>query len=210
MRLSAAGLDRVANMSGRILDYDPPERFVAGVVGQPGSRTFFLQARGTVIGGRGLSLTSVVLEKQQVQALAERVDELLDEVLRRTGGRGAPAVAPAALEDLAPLENPIEEEFRVGTMSLVWDEERERVVIECFEIGDDPLPDDDPAEAATDPEVEAETNQRLRVSLGAAVARSFAKRALALVQAGRPPCPFCSEPLDPDGHVCPRANGYRR
>lgn len=195
-------------MAGRILDYDPPERFVAGVVGQPGSRTFFLQARGSMLGQRGSSLTSVVLEKQQVQALAERVDELLDEVLRRTGGKGAPAVAPAALADLAPLDNPIEEEFRVGTMSLVWEDERERVVIECFEIGDgdeENLEDDEELAIAAEA-----TRQRLRVSLTAAVARSFAKRALALVEAGRPPCPFCAEPLDPDGHICPRANGYRR
>ena len=50
----------------------------------------------------------------------------------------------------------------------------------------------------------------LRVSLAGAAARAFAKRALAVVSAGRPPCPFCANPLDPDGHVCPRANGYRR
>ncbi len=193
-------------MAGRILEYDPPTRFVAGTVGQPGSRTFFLQARGVPAGGASSSLTSVVLEKQQVLALAERVEELLDEVLRRSGGT-APAIASDALDDLAPLDTPIEEEFRVGTMSLVWDVDRERVVIECFEV----RPDDDTSDDDEDePSGTGGDRQVLRVAVTAGAARAFAKRALALVNAGRPPCPLCAEPLDPEGHICPRANGYRR
>ena len=73
------------DMPRQVFDYDPPDRFVAGTVGEPGQRTFFLQARG---GGR---VTSVALEKQQVAVLAERVDELLDEVLRRQRRQGAGA-----------------------------------------------------------------------------------------------------------------------
>ncbi|WP_432574075.1 DUF3090 domain-containing protein [Kineococcus sp. SYSU DK005] len=177
-------------------DYDPPERFVAGTVGEPGARTFFLQARG---GGR---LTSVALEKAQVAALAERVSELLDEIVRRSGGQApVPALPPTGTEDTAPLDVPIEEEFRVGTMSLAWDSEREVVVIECFEV------DDEDVEAALDPDP---ARNLLRVSLDGATARAFSQRASALVAAGRPPCPFCAGPLDPGGHVCPRANGYRR
>ena len=197
-------------MPRQVFDYDPPDRFVAGTVGQPGQRTFFLQASGA--GG----LTSVVLEKQQVAALAERVDELLDEVLRRSGGAAAvPAVVPVGAEDLEPLQTPIEEEFRVGTMSLAWDGEREAVVIECFAVGNEP--DIDPEEGleaddvpADDPDDDTDARSVLRVTISGVVARAFAKRALALVAAGRPPCPFCANPLDPDGHVCPRSNGYRR
>ena len=188
-------------MPRQVFEFDPPERFVAGTVGPPGGRTFFLQARG------GARVTSVALEKQQVSMLAERVDELLDEVLRRSGGTApVPAIAPADTEDAAPLDTPIEEEFRVGTMSLAWDGDAERVVIECFEQGT--------AEASELPELEdgdAEARGSvLRVTLSGSAARAFAKRALAVVAAGRPPCPFCGNPLDPDGHVCPRANGYRR
>jgi uncharacterized repeat protein (TIGR03847 family) len=188
-------------MPRQVFEYDLPERFVAGTTGQPGGRTFFLQVRA---GGR---VTTVQLEKQQVSVLAERVDELLDEVLRRSAGAvHVPALTPVDADDTAPLDTPIEEEFRVGTMSLAWDSDLERVVIECFEAGenigedDDELPDaDDDAEGAV-----------LRVSLGGAAARAFAKRALAVVSAGRPPCPFCNRPLDPEGHICARANGYRR
>lgn len=199
-------------MPRQVIDYDPPDRFVAGTVGPAGQRTFFLQARGAPSGtapSPSPVVVSVALEKQQVAALAERVEELLDEVVRRSAGSApVPAVAPADTEDLAPMDTPIEEEFRVGTMSLVWDGERQVVVIECFEVGEEAeaseLEGMDPAEDDTD------TRALLRVSLSGAHARAFAKRALALVAAGRPPCPFCANPLDPEGHICPRANGHRR
>ena len=185
-----------------VFEYDPPERFVAGTVGEPGSRTFFLQATGA---GR---TTSVALEKQQVSVLAERVDALLDEVLRRSAGEtSVPAVTPADGVDMAPLEAPIEEEFRVGTMALAWDADDEVVVIEAQAVtegenddGETLLIDDDAEEGPA----------LLRVRLPGAAARAFVVRAQAVVAAGRPPCPFCGGPLDVAGHVCPRANGYRR
>ncbi len=180
-----------------VYEYDPPERFVAGTVGVPGERTFFLQASAQ---GR---VTSVALEKAQVAVLAERIDELLDDVVRRSGGEAAvPALAPALLADTSPLTTPVEEDFRVGTMSLAWDGDAERVVIECLEVGEEATDEGDltPTPGAS----------LLRVSLSGAVARAFAKRAGAVVAAGRPPCPFCGNPLDPEGHVCPRANGHRR
>ena len=198
---------RVVPMARQVYDYDPPDRFVAGTVGQPGSRTFFLQAR---IGTR---LTSVALEKTQVSVLAERVDELLDEVLRRTGGTAeVPAVAPTEAEDNGPLDTPIEEEFRVGTMSLAWDGDSQRVVIECFAEGTTTDDEEDTAAEGSDEDVDDDADQGavLRVTVTGAAARAFAKRALAVVAAGRPPCPFCAGPLDPEGHICPRANGYRR
>ncbi|HEX5533417.1 MAG TPA: DUF3090 domain-containing protein [Actinomycetales bacterium] len=195
-------------MPRQVFEYDPPDRFVAGTVGTPGSRTFFLQARGATTNG-GSALTSVALEKQQVAALAERVEELLDEVVRRSGGTApVPAVAPSDAEDLDPMDSPIEEEFRVGTMSLTWDGDRQLVLIECFEVGEDP--DEEVADLG-DPLADVDDDRSvLRVAITGTTARAFAKRALALVAAGRPPCPFCAGPIDPEGHVCPRANGYRR
>lgn len=187
--------------------YDKPDRFVAGTVGQPGQRTFFLQATAA---GR---TTSVALEKTQVEALAERIDELLDEVVRRTSGSApVPAVAPAELADTAPLEVPVEEEFRVGTMALAWDGAEERMILEAQALVEIDADTDDDLEAAEELLLQDDENgpPLLRVRLTGAQARSFAKRALDVVSAGRPPCPLCSLPLDPEGHVCPRQNGYRR
>ena len=184
--------------------HDPPDRFVAGTVGPPGQRTFFLQARS------GARVTSIALEKQQVSALAERVDDLLDALMREEQPAGLiPALPPTALEDVGPLEQPIEEEFRAGTMTLAWDAETRRVVIEVFplddsEPADEPSPEDSPEESSEAPE------EVLVVSLPPAAARAFCKRALAVVAAGRPPCQFCGGPMDPTGHLCPRANGFRR
>ncbi len=184
-----------------VFEYDPPERFVAGTVGEPGQRTFFLQARDS---GR---TTSVALEKQQVSVLAERVDALLDEVVRRSGGDAAvPAVAPADSTDTAPLDAPIEEEFRVGTMALAWDPDDEVVVIEAQAVTEDDAEDEPPL--ITDEDEDGPP--LLRVRLTGTAARAFVTRAQAVVAAGRPPCPFCGGPLDAGGHVCPRANGYRR
>jgi len=189
-------------MASVIHSFDPPERFVAGTVGPPGQRTFFLQAR------TGPRVTSVALEKQQVAVLAERIEEMLDDLLRAAGGEASiPAVSPVALEDNGPLEQPIVEEFRAGTMTLSWDSEDQRIVVEVFpfteEAGEET---DSPVEEVEEPEPE----EILVVRLPAALARAFTKRAQAVVSAGRAPCPFCGGPMDPSGHLCPRSNGFRR
>jgi uncharacterized repeat protein (TIGR03847 family) len=189
-------------MASVIHRFDPPERFVAGTVGPPGQRTFFLQARS------GTRVTSVALEKQQVAVLAERIDELLDELLRaEVGAATIPAVSPVALEDNAPLEQPIVEEFRAGTMTLAWDATDERVVVEVF-----PFTEESVVEPGTPEEEieEPEPAEILVVRMPAGAARAFSKRATAVVGAGRPACPFCGGPVDPAGHLCPRANGFRR
>ena len=182
--------------------FDPPERFVAGTVGEPGNRTFFLQARA------GARVVSVSLEKQQVAALAERVDELLDEVMTEAQTRDVvPAVATLGLVDDDPLDSPIEEEFRAGTMTLSWDPDEERVVIEVFPVGEELV-------GMSEPEAELEDapepSEVFVVRIEAARARAFVQRTNKIIGAGRPSCPFCGQPVDPDGHLCARANGFRR
>jgi uncharacterized repeat protein (TIGR03847 family) len=194
-------------VSRQVFLYDPPERFVAGTVGLPGRRIFFLQASAA---GR---TTSVALEKAQVEALAERIDELLDEVVRRSGGNTTvPAVAPAELSDSEPLTTPVEEEFRVGTMALAWDSDNERMIVEAQALVELDAESEEEFAEAEERLLRDDENgpPMLRVRLSGTMARAFAKRALEVVNAGRPPCPLCSLPLDPEGHVCPRQNGYRR
>jgi len=188
-------------MAPVIHSYDPPERFVAGTVGEPGQRTFFLQARS------GARVTSVALEKQQVAVLATRIDELLDEVMDSGGESTVPAVAPLDLEDGEPLEQPIVEEFRAGTMTLSWDASDERIVVEVFPFTEEAVAaPDQPEEEIEEPEPE----ELFVVRMPPGLARAFSKRAQAVVAAGRQPCPFCGNPLDPEGHLCPRANGFKR
>ncbi len=178
----------------QVFAFEPPERFVAGTVGVPGERTFFLQARG---GGR---LVSVVLEKVQMTLLAEKLEELLAEAQRRFGV-DVPEVA-IATDDNEPLDLPLDEEFRVGTLGLAWDGETDTVVIEAIAVGE--------YEAEEPTEEELAELDRLRVRLTPAATRAFISRAKRVVAAGRPPCPLCGQPLDPGGHLCPRHNGYRR
>jgi len=185
-----------------VIDFDPPDRFVAGTVGPPGQRTFFLQA------SEGPRVTSVSLEKQQVAALSERMDQLLDEVMASdTAESVIPAVAPLGLDDTEPLEQPIEEEFRAGTMTLSWDPNDERVVIEVFPYTEAAVVSPDQLdEELTEPE----PDEVFLVRLDAGSARAFVKRAEQVLEAGRPTCPFCGNPIDPEGHLCVRANGFRR
>jgi len=197
---------RVVRAMARVIHvFRAPDRFVAGTVGQPGDRTFYLQA------SEQSRLISVALEKQQVQVLAERIGSLLEEVHRRFG-TDVPDDPPPDDLDTEPLDVPVEEEFRVGTMALAWDGEEQRMIVEAQALVElDADTEEDLAEAEERLLQDEENGPpMLRVRLTGAQARAFAKRALDVVNAGRPPCPLCSLPLDPEGHVCPRQNGYRR
>jgi uncharacterized repeat protein (TIGR03847 family) len=182
-------------MTRQLYYFDRPRRFVVGTVGQPGDRTFFLQAVDDD------QVVSVALEKEQVVKLAERLEEMLTEVSVRTG---EPMVT-AATSDNEALEQPIDEEFRVAALGLAWDPESGAVIIEAQ------APATGPEEAeATLLEDVTEGPDALRVRLAPPAAVAFIDRARRVIAAGRPPCPLCSEPLDPTGHLCPRLNGYRR
>ena len=184
--------------------YDAPDRFVAGTVGTPGERAFFLQAR------QGNRITSVACEKQQVSVLAEHLGRVLDEIVRRGAAGSGSSVGTGKARDVDPLDAPIAEEFRVGTMTIAWDPSIDRVVIELFSNVDAEEEDEADTPAAAEETAEVNADEVFVVKITAAYARDFVARANALVSAGRPPCPFCLQPLDPEGHICPRANGYRR
>jgi uncharacterized repeat protein (TIGR03847 family) len=166
-------------------EFTRPERFVAGTVGQPGERAFYLQVRSSS------RLFSVAVEKAQVQAIAARVEVMVSEVRKAN-----PLITVDKLPlDDRPLESPIDSEFEIGAMSLSWNEETSLICVELFELEDD--------EEDSDGEV-------LEINITLGMASAFSSRSKAVVNAGRLPCPFCGIPIDPRGHLCPRANGYRR
>jgi uncharacterized repeat protein (TIGR03847 family) len=180
-------------MSRVIHVFRQPARFVAGTVGEPGDRSFYLQAI------QDARTVSVLLEKQQVSVLADRISALLQEVVRRFGSE-LPDEKDGT--DLDPLAVPLEEEFRVGTMGLGWDADTKSIVVELLAVTEEEV---DESVVLDDTE---EGPDALRVFLSPMQARAFADRAERVVSAGRPPCPLCAEPLDAEGHVCVRLNGY--
>ncbi len=183
-------------MSRAIHVFRSPDRFIAGTIGQPGDRTFYLQAVHET------RIVSVMLEKQQVQILADRIGALLEEIHRRFGTPIPPATDRVG--DLSPLVMPVDAEFRVGTMGLGWDAESEAVVVELLAITEGEF-DESVVLDDTD-----EGPDAVRVFLTTEAAREFATRSSRVISAGRQPCPLCGDPLDPDGHLCVRTNGYRR
>jgi uncharacterized repeat protein (TIGR03847 family) len=166
-------------------EFAQPDRFVAGTVGQPGERAFYLQVRSDS------RLVSVAVEKAQVQAIAARLEVMISEIRKSSPLLG---VEKLAVDD-APLESPIDAEFQVGAISLAWNQEIGLISVELFELEDD------------DEDSEGDV---VELTISVAMAVAFATRSKAVVNAGRLPCPFCGIPIDPRGHLCPRANGYRR
>lgn len=190
-------------MARLVFEFFKPERFLIGTVGVPGEREFFLQVKGESFGKKVLA--SFALEKSQAAALAERSREMVREMAKEMRHNFPPNSNHAA--DLAPLETPVESEFSLGIMSLSWLPDEEVFLFEAQSMGDlttrevyEELISDDVLDA---PPI-------LRVKLGVEELITFAKRTELVVAAGRQPCVFCGGPINPGGHLCPRANGYRR
>ncbi|MFM6841885.1 MAG: DUF3090 domain-containing protein [Candidatus Planktophila sp.] len=172
--------------------YKNLSRFTVGTIGMPGERTFFIQFR------KGTEVISASIEKSQVAALSERIHFMLKEI------RLAHPLTerPTLIRDSLPLDTPVIDEFRIGSIAIFYDEESGLIQIDLRELNlnSEEIDEDD---ASDDVEV-------LRIYVTATQALIFSDRADLVVAAGRQPCPFCGLPIDPQGHLCARANGYRR
>jgi uncharacterized repeat protein (TIGR03847 family) len=177
-------------MPRRLFIFDAPDRFVPGTIGEPGNRTFFLQVR------KGEAVVSVALEKAQVAVLADRLADLLN-----TLDPEADATRSSAPLDEEPLDEPLQDLFRVGPMALAWDPATDKVVIEA-----QPMTEDGDYVETTDDDAEGPDLVRVRIERGQA--REFVRRAESLVAAGRPTCPFCGEVLEPTGHFCSQTRAH--
>jgi len=179
-------------MPTRLHEFAWPDRVVIGTIGLPGARTFYLQVRA------GTQIVSIGLEKQQSALLAEKIDEILDQLITVEGNPfSVPTSTPIELVDNDQLEA-VQEQFRTGAISLGWDPTTAQVVIEAYPITDVDADDNDEPldeDGANEPEM-------LLVRMPVGTARAFAKRTREVVGAGRPACPLCGYPVDADGHVC--------
>lgn len=187
-------------------EFDWPDRVVIGTVGRPGERTFYLQAR------TGARSASVALEKEQSALLADTIEELLARLAADGASRvSVPAETPVELIDNDPLDQPVEEQFRAGILRLGWEPRTAQVVIEAYpvELTDDDDaddPDDDAVDLVSDQEP-PEPSEMLVIKMPVGTARAFVERTRQVVRAGRPACPRCGQPMDPDGHLCDLPDG---
>lgn len=170
-----------------LLEFPRPDRCIVGTIGEPGNRLFIIQV------SQGASLASVAIEKQQVQVLARRMGEILDQ-LESLGQSDGDLTVP---QDMGPLDAPLEVEFRVGAIGLAWDSGRSAIQLELFstDLGEEHEDEDG--------------NVLMQIWLSPRKAREFSLRTGLIVSSGRPACPFCAQPIDAGGHICPRSNGYR-
>jgi uncharacterized repeat protein (TIGR03847 family) len=179
-------------MPSRVHEFAWPDRVIVGTIGVPGARTFYLQVRA------GKQLVSVAMEKQQAALLAEKVDEILDQLITVEGNPfSVPTGTPLELVDNDQLEA-VQEQFRTGAMTLGWDPTTAQVVIEAYPVTDADADENDESldeDGANEPEM-------LLVRMPVGTARAFAKRTREIVGAGRPTCPLCGYPMDADGHIC--------
>jgi uncharacterized repeat protein (TIGR03847 family) len=171
-------------MAQEFYDLNPVSRITADAIGPPGKRVFYLQASTQE------EIVTLLVEKEQVQALAISVDQMLEELEKREPGSEPPLPSISQYEML--LQEPVEPLFRVGQIGLGYDEDMDLLIIVAQELTDDP---DEMSVArfwATREQVKALSEHSLRV-----------------VNAGRPICPLCNQPIDPEGHFCPRENGHQ-
>jgi len=166
--------------------FDEPQRFTAGAVGEPGARTFYLQVV------EADQVVSLKCEKQQVAALAEYLATLLADL---------PTVAPSLSPPNLELVTPVLPEWTAGSMGVAYDEDDQRFMVVVDELVPEPLEGE---------ELATESPGVARLRLTRAQVAAFVPHAEELVGRGRPACPLCGRPMNPDGHVCPRSNGHGR
>ena len=194
----------------RSFDLPEVEWATVGTVGEPGRRTFYLQAR------QGDQHVTLKLEKQQVAALSQFIGEILSDL---------PAPEPAIADDQLDLVEPVLAEWVVGSIQLAYENDSDRIVVVAEEVALEEPGDEEETEGDTeedsdsllDPELgssgagmSASEDQAVgRLGLTRAQAAALVRRGWDLVRAGRPACPLCGNPMDPEGHSCPRTNGHR-
>jgi uncharacterized repeat protein (TIGR03847 family) len=174
-------------MPYQVFDLNPVDRFTTDAVGEPGSRVFYLQGR------KGLELVTLICEKEHVAALAVAIDQFL---LSQANDDADAVVEPdPGIEEGMSLELPLEPLFRVGQVNLGFDQESKNLVVIAYEL----LQEEDEA-----------TPSIARFWATPAQMRAFSIHGQEVVAAGRPICSMCGEPMDPEGHFCPRKNGDRK
>ncbi len=170
------------------LDVDPCEHLTADAIGQPGQRVFYIQAWE-----KGQPPASVLIEKAQLHSLAIGVEQFLADVARQNPSLDE--ASPDYIEDKMHIHPPVDPYFRVGEIGLGYDQSRDRVVLIVRELLTE---EQDPESAAV-----------VRFWCTRAQLRAMARWSVEVVSRGRPICPQCGQPMEPEGHFCPKKNGHK-
>jgi uncharacterized repeat protein (TIGR03847 family) len=178
--------------SNNVLELNPVSHVTTGFVGVPGQRTFYLQAR------QGSTLVSLLLEKEQVAALAQSVLQLIEHLDEKY-----PSVSTAPMTRDMNLEEPIQPLFRVGQMGLGYDQERDLLVLVAQEIQ---TVEEEEEVSIEETETEGAV---VRMWANRGQMEALARHALEIVKQGRPVCPLCHQPMNVEGHFCPPRNGHK-
>jgi len=165
------------------IELNPASHITVGTVGSPGKRVFYLQ------GSKGHDLITLIIEKQQASMLASSLESLLEELSKESPGEEAHETAWTDMR----LREPIDPLFRVGNMGLGYNEEKGRLVVVAYELVEE---DEDP--------------NAVTFWISRSQAQSLIQHCLEMVEAGRPICGNCRQPIDPEGHFCPNRNGHAK
>jgi uncharacterized repeat protein (TIGR03847 family) len=174
-------------MPGTLYELDPVAFITTGCIGEPGHRVFYLQAQKS-----GEEVLTLLIEKQQVEALASGIEQFLKELQDKM-----PTLAEASGDYTAramELKTPVDPAFRIGQLGLGYDADRDLLVIVAQEVL---IEGRDPEEVAV-----------ARLFATRSQLRALGEYGQTLVKQGRPICPLCGQPMDPNGHFCPRSNGH--
>jgi uncharacterized repeat protein (TIGR03847 family) len=171
------------------MDIGRVEKITADAVGDPGERTFYIQARGPD------GSVTVIVEKEQVRLLAGSIDQMLETMSSGTGD--------GPDEEQMELEPPLEADFRAGRLSIGFEEETDLFLLELEEQAPE-LEEDDPEQLLM------EEPQLIRLWATREQMKALARHGAAVVERGRPTCRYCGNPMDPKGHICPAMNGHSK
>ena len=168
------------------IDVDPCDHITGDAIGKPGLRVFYIQAF------QAEKTYNVIIEKTQLQSLAVGVEQFLSEVERQNPN--LEAATADFVEEQMRINPPVDPLFRVGEIGLGYDKDRDRVVLFVRELLTE---DQDP-----------ESGSVIRFWCTRTQIRRMARWGVEVTQRGRPICPQCGQPMEPEGHFCPKKNGH--
>jgi len=171
------------------IDLNPAQHITADAIGQPGQRVFYLHGWSEA----NPKPVTIIIEKIQLQALAASVDQMIAEIVRQKPDQTIPVVEvdPEKMR----ITPPVDPLFRAGELGLGYDANTNLIIILAREVL---MEGDDPDKAA-----------EVRFWCTAAQLRCLAEWGKQVIERGRPLCPLCGQPMDPEGHFCPKKNGHK-